>query len=216
MPCQKTRRKTVLFLIVLCLTVALPLTAETLTFTLDPATTTIELGFGATLHSVAGTLRVKEGTIRLDPATGQASGRIVIDATSAETGVKRRDRKMHEKILESPKFPLMVFTIERVSGMLNRAGRSEIELHGTLDMHGVQRPMDLVVTAKANGDKVAAVGHVTIPYLKWGMADPSFFILRVDKEVHVQIKANGSLTSDASALPAVSAATPAPPVPPSS
>jgi len=73
-----------------------------------------------------------------------------------------------------------------------------------------------VVTAKANGDKVAAVGHVTIPYLKWRMADPSFFILRVDKEVHVQIKANGRLTSDASALPAVSAARPAPPVPPSS
>jgi len=212
------RRKTVwLLTLVFCMPLALPLAAETLTFTLDPATTTIELGFGATLHSVAGTLQVKEGTIRLDPATGQASGRIVIDATSAETGVTRRDKKMHEKILESPKFPLMVFTVERVSGMLNRTGRSEIELHGTLAMHGVQRPMDLVVTAKANGDKIAAVGHVTIPYLKWGMADPSFFILRVDKEVHVQIKANGSLTSDASVPSSqLSGAIPAPPVPPSS
>ncbi|HEX3528349.1 MAG TPA: YceI family protein [Thermoanaerobaculia bacterium] len=208
------RRKTVWLLTVpFCWLFALPLAAETLTFTLDPAATTIELGFGATLHSVAGTLRVQEGAIHFDPATGQATGRIVIDATSAETGVKRRDKKMHEKILESPKFPLMVFTVERISGTLNRAGRSEIELHGTLDMHGVQRPMDLVVTAKADGAKVAAVGHVTIPYLKWGMADPSFFILRVDKEVHVQIKANGSLTSDGSVI---SGATPAPPVPPSS
>jgi polyisoprenoid-binding protein YceI len=212
------RRKTVWLLTVLfCWLYALPLAAETLTFILDPAATTIELGFGATLHSVAGSLQVKEGIIHIDPATGQASGRIVIDATSADTGVKRRDRKMHEKILESPKFPLMVFTVERVSGMLNRAGRSEIELHGTLDMHGVKRPMDLVVTAKADGDKVAAVGHVTIPYLKWGMADPSFFILRVDKEVHVQIRAAGSLTSDASVPSSqLSGAIPAPPVPPSS
>jgi len=200
------RRKIVLFLIALCGLFTLPLAAETMTFTLDPAATTIELGFGATFHSVAGTLHVKEGTIHLDSATGQASGRIVIDATSAETGVVRRDKKMHEKILESVKFPEMVFTVERVSGMLNRTGRSEIELHGTLDMHGVKRPMDLVVTAKADGDKVTAVGRVTIPYLKWGMADPSFFILRVEKEVHVQVKAAGRL----------SAATPAPPVPPSS
>src|SRR4051794_2237761 len=105
------RRKTTLFLIVLCGLFTLPLAAETLTFALDPAATTIELGFGATLHSVAGSLQVKEGLIHIDPATGQASGRIVIDATSAETGVTRHDRKMHEKILESVKFPEMIFTV---------------------------------------------------------------------------------------------------------
>ena len=48
----------------------------------------------------------------------------------------------------------MVFTVERISGTLNQAGRSDIELHGTLDMHGVQRPMDLVAIARAAGDNV--------------------------------------------------------------
>jgi polyisoprenoid-binding protein YceI len=204
------RRNTVWLLTALSLSFSLslsrPLAAEPLTFTLDPAGTTIEIGFGATLHSVAGSLRVKEGTVTFDPATGQASGRIVIDATSATTGVGRRDRKMHEKILESPKYPLMVFTVERVSGSMNRAGRSDVELHGTLDMHGVQRPMDLVVIARSAGDKVSAVGRVTIPYRDWGMADPSFFILRVEKQVRVVVKATGHL----------SASTPAPPAQPAS
>jgi len=211
-------RKTIWLLTVLCFGLfALPLAAEPFTFTLDPAATTIELGFGATLHTVAGSLHVKEGTVHFDPATGQASGRIVLDAGSAETGVARRDKKMHQKILESPKFPEMVFTIERVSGSMNLAGRSDIELHGTLDMHGVRRPMDLVASIKTAGDKVAAVGRVIIPYLEWGMADPSFFILRVEKEVHVEVKASGRLTSDAAAPQAqINATRPAPPVPPSS
>jgi polyisoprenoid-binding protein YceI len=198
------RRKTVWLLTALCLSFSLsrPLAAEPLTFTLDPASSTLEIGFGATLHSVAGSLRVKEGKVTFDPATGQASGRIVIDATSATTGVGRRDKKMHEKILESPKFPEMVFTVERVSGTLNRAGRSDIELHGTLDMHGVQRPMDLVVIARAAGDKISAVGRVTLPYRDWGMADPSFFILRVEKQVHVVVKASGRLSASTPAAPA--------------
>lgn len=177
------------------LSAAAPLAAQTLTFTLDPAATTIELHFGATMHSVDGTLRAKEGTIELDPSTGQASGRIVLDATSAQTGNSRRDQKMHQKILESPKYPEMVFTVERVSGTVNPAGRSELELHGTLDMHGARHPIDLVATARAEGEKITAVGRVTIPYLDWGMADPSFFVLRVEKEIHVEVKAVGRLAA---------------------
>jgi polyisoprenoid-binding protein YceI len=176
-----------------------PLSADTLTFTLDPAATTIELHFGATLHSVDGTLRAKQGTVELDPATGQASGRIVLDATSAQTGNGRRDQKMHAKILESAKYPEMVFTVERVSGVINLAGRSELELHGSLDMHGVKRPIDVVATAKTEGNRVTATGRVTIPYLEWGIADPSFFVLRVEKEVHVEIKAAGRLASSSAA-----------------
>jgi polyisoprenoid-binding protein YceI len=75
--------------------------AEPVTFELDATVTTIEFTFGATLHTVDGTLHAKEGTIHIDPEAGTASGRIVIDATSAKTGNDRRDRKMHEKILES-------------------------------------------------------------------------------------------------------------------
>jgi polyisoprenoid-binding protein YceI len=179
------------------LSIARPLAAATLTFTLDPEATTIEFGFGATLHSVEGSLRAKEGKIEFDPETGQASGRIVLDATSAKTGNSRRDAKMHEKILESSKYPEMIYTVERISGTLNRSGRSDIELHGTLDMHGVRRPMDLVGTVKADGDqgdRIAAVGRVTIPYLEWGMLDPSVFILRVEKEVHVEVRATGHLS----------------------
>ena len=181
------------------LAAAAPLAADTWTFELDPAATAVRFHFGATLHSVHGTLRATAGRIQLDPDTGEASGRIVLDATSAETGNARRDAKMHEKILESERYPQMVYTVRRVTGTLNPAGRSEVQLHGFLEMHGVSRPLDVLATAQVDGGRVTAEGAVTLPYLEWGMDDPSFFVLRVEKQVHVALDAVGRLSVAADA-----------------
>ncbi len=186
-------RHRIAFSLVSALVLASVLRAETLTFELDPQATTIEFTFGATLHTVDGTLRAKEGTIHVDPETGAASGRIVLDATSAQTGNSHRDRKMHEKILESQRYPEMVFDVERLSGKLNPAGQSEIELHGTLEMHGTRRPIALPATVKSDGHTVIGTGTLILPYMDWGLPDPSVFILRVQKEVRVTVKAVGKI-----------------------
>jgi polyisoprenoid-binding protein YceI len=170
-----------------------PLAAETWTFELDPAATQVRFTLGATLHVVSGSLRAREGRIVLDPQTGAASGRIVLDARSAETGNRRRDEKMHAKILESARYPDVVFTVARVSGTLKPTGRSDLQLHGTLAMHGVERPLDLLATADAADGRVRARGDFRFPYLEWGMADPSFLVLRVADEVGIEIDAVGRL-----------------------
>ncbi|MFY9820384.1 MAG: YceI family protein [Thermoanaerobaculia bacterium] len=181
--------------IVSALAFASVLCAEPVTFELDPAATVIEFTFGATLHTVDGTIRAKEGSIHIDPEAGTASGRIVIDATSAKTGNDRRDRKMHEKILESPRYPEMVFEIERLSGKLNPVGESEIELSGTLEMHGTRLPLALPATVMTtDGKMVTGTGTLILSYLKWGLADPSFFLLRVKKEVRVTVKVTGRIS----------------------
>lgn len=179
---------------VLALSLALPLAAQMKTFELDPGKTTVEFTFGATLHTVRGSLRAERGMIRFDLATGAAEGTVVLDATSASTGNSRRDRKMHEKILESERFPDMVFSVERISGVMKEEGRNDIQLHGILEMHGTRRPIALPATALVDGDRVTATGALDIPYMEWGLADPSFFILRVAKEVHVEVKASGRLS----------------------
>jgi polyisoprenoid-binding protein YceI len=178
----------------LALSLALPLSAETVTFHLDPAQTSVRFTFGATLHTVRGSLRAKEGTVRFDPATGDAEGRVVLDATSAQTGNSRRDNKMHEKVLESRRFPDITFHVERISGTLHPGGRSDLQLHGTLDWHGTRRPIDLPVTVVVKGDQVDATGFLTVRYLEWGLPDPSFFLLRVAKEVRVEVKASGRIS----------------------
>jgi polyisoprenoid-binding protein YceI len=168
--------------------------AQTLTFDLDPQATRLTFGFGATLHSVDGTIQVSAGKIQLDLATGKASGEIVIDMTSAQTGNERRDKKMHEKILETARYPQAVLHVERVDGELHRAGRSELQLHGTLDFHGASHVIALPAVAIAKDDRVTASGMLTIPYVEWGLTDPSVFLLRVEKEVKVEVHAVGKIS----------------------
>src|ERR1700686_2361186 len=90
--------------------------AQDLTLELDPAHTTIRFTLGDVLHTVNGTFKLKSGTIHFNPGTGTASGSVVVDVTSGDTGSNARDRKMHKEILESAKYPEATFTPTKVSG----------------------------------------------------------------------------------------------------
>ena len=57
------------------------------------------------LHTVHGTFALKRGNLHFDPETGKASGEIVVDATSGQSGSAARDRRMHSNILESERYP---------------------------------------------------------------------------------------------------------------
>src|SRR5689334_20646410 len=83
---------------------------------LDPAQTHVEFTLGAVLHTVHGTFQLKRAALRYDLATGKASGEIVIDARSGQTGNDSRDKKMHKSILESERYPEIVFLPDRVDG----------------------------------------------------------------------------------------------------
>ena len=74
---------------------AAPLLAQEVTVELDPAQTHIAFTLSDVLHTVHGTFKLKNGTVRFDPATGAASGLVVVDTTSGDSGSQARDRKMH-------------------------------------------------------------------------------------------------------------------------
>ena len=108
----------------LALAEAPPATAAETVVQLDPEATEVSFVLGATAHDVHGTFGFQEGTIRFDPATGEASGELVVDATAAETGNGSRDKTMHNKVLESDETPGIVFHVEQVDGTLPERGRA--------------------------------------------------------------------------------------------
>jgi hypothetical protein len=45
-----------------------------------------------------------------------------------------------------------------------------------------------------DGASLTAKTHFSIPYVKWGLKDPSIFILKVAKEVDIDLALVGSLS----------------------
>jgi polyisoprenoid-binding protein YceI len=168
--------------------------AQQTTLQLDPAQTSVKFTLGDVLHTVHGTFRLKQGTLQLDSAAAKLTGEIVVDAKSGESGSKTRDGKMHREVLESAQYPEIVFRPDRVEGTVSPKGKSTVKVHGMFTIHGVDREIAVPAEADLEEDHWTATLHFTIPYVKWGMKNPSALFLRVDDSVQIDVLAAGTLT----------------------
>jgi polyisoprenoid-binding protein YceI len=166
------------------------------TLTIDPKTSEVTFTLGATMHKVHGSVGVATGEIRFSEVPGAATGEIVLDATSAETGNKKRDRKMHKEVLESAAHPVITLVPTRIDGALPVEGQGTLTLHGRLTLHGGDHDVQLPVEVTVSGDSVRASATLRVPYVQWGLDDPSAFVLRVDKHVDVTIETSGTVSED--------------------
>ena len=168
--------------------------AQEIAVELDPAGTKIEFTLGATFHTVHGTFQLKSGTIRFNPATGAASGMVIADATSANTGNKSRDRKMHSEVLDSHRYPEVTFTPTRILGTLAMPGDSTVQVEGIFRLHGNDHPITLTVPVQMSANTATANTRFTIPYVAWGLKNPSTFFLHVSEKVQVEVTTTGHIT----------------------
>jgi polyisoprenoid-binding protein YceI len=157
---------------------------------LDPGKTEIAFTVSDTLHTVRGTFKLKRGSIRFDQETGKASGEIVIDVPSGASGSGMRDKRMQKEILESQKYPEAVFSPDHVDGPL---GQPEVDVHGKINIHGADHELTLHFKVTAEDGQYAVSTHFTIPYVQWGMKNPSNFFLKVGDKVEMDVKASASL-----------------------
>jgi polyisoprenoid-binding protein YceI len=174
----------------------------------DPERSEIRFTLGATLHTVRGTAALEEGRVRYEPSSGDLSGRIVVDARSADTGNERRDRDMHQDVLESERFPRIALSPERVRGAWDGTGEGTLTLVGTLALHGGEHPIEVPLSVSREEDTVTVEGEFEVPYVEWGMEDPSFFLLRVDEHVTVRIRLVGTVVAGEAASPPGARASP--------
>ena len=156
-------------------------------FVVDPAQTRVEFTLPSLLHTVHGEFRLKRGTLSFDPQSGKASGELVVDATSGESGSPARDKRMHTAILESAKYPEITFRPDRVDGNVAPVGRSVAQLHGMFAIHGVEHEILLPITVDAAAGHYTVDGMFEVPYVKWGMKNPSTLFLRVSDKVEITI-----------------------------
>lgn len=181
------------FLILVAALAAVSAEAQQRVLALDPQASQVSFTLEATGHDVEGAFALQSGRIAFDPATGAASGEIAIDLKVAGTGNKSRDKTMHEEVLETGKFPTAVFRAEKVRGTVPESGAGQVTLDGTLSFHGADHKMSLPAKVDVKDGRVQADTQFEIPYVEWGLHDPSIIMLRVAKVVSVKVRAVGTL-----------------------
>jgi polyisoprenoid-binding protein YceI len=159
--------------------------------TFVPAKTTINFTLGDVLHTVHGSFNVKHGAVHFDPATNKISGEILVDAASGHSGSDGRDNKMQNEVLESARYPDIVFRPDRAEGQVADQGSSGIQVHGMFSIHGAEHEITVPVRVEMASGQWTATSQFAVPYVKWGMKNPSTFVLHVDQSVEIEIQASG-------------------------
>jgi polyisoprenoid-binding protein YceI len=163
-----------------------------LTLQFSPATTSITFTLGDLLHTVHGSFNLKSGEVQYDPGTAAAHGSLIVDATSGQSRNRIRDRRMHREILESERYPEITFRPDRAEGKVANPGISTVQVHGIFSIHGADHEITIPVKVQVFPDHWIADTHLTVPYVQWGIKNPSSFLLRVSESVEIDVHATGA------------------------
>ena len=163
--------------------------SHTRTVVFQPETTSICWTLSGPIHTVHGTFKLKRGTVDVNPDDGSADGLIEVDASSGESGNSARDGRMHQSVLESDRYPIISFRPTRVIGKVMSSSDEVVTVEGAFGIHGAEHPLQLRIHIHPEGNAITLQTHFTVPYVDWGMKDPSIFVLRVDKTVDIDIEA---------------------------
>ncbi|MBB5166733.1 YceI family protein [Mycobacterium sp. AZCC_0083] len=151
---------------------------------LDPSRTVIRFQTSVLrVIKVNGTFSALEGWASVDP-NGALTGSAVIDATSIDTKIAKRDTHLRgPDFFDVETYPRMVFTA--TTGKLTSAG--QFELIGDLEILGQTRPLTLRAEISNTGGSLKFSSEVDIDRRDWGMSYAAQ--IRSSTKIHVDITA---------------------------
>jgi polyisoprenoid-binding protein YceI len=177
-----------LFTALLCTTAL----AQHQTFNINPDASTVAFTLGG--HDTTnGTFRVARAEVHFDPTSPNLSGLIDVSAASGTSGNATRDKKMTTQVLEAAQFSDVTFVPQTYTGTLAPSGDSTLQVTGIFTLHGTPHTITVPLQLHIDGAKCTAKAHFTVPYVQWGLKDPSIFILKVAKAVDINLTLAGFL-----------------------
>jgi polyisoprenoid-binding protein YceI len=162
-------------------------------YKVDPATSEVHFTLGASDHPVEGTFHVTSGEFTLDSQSGGMTGTVAVDAASGDSGNKSRDKKMTSAQLKAQTYAAVTFAPTKFSGQVKDSGDSTGQVDGNFTLLGQPHSISVPMTVHMEGDHFIATGSFDVPFVNWGVKDPSFMMLKVDKQVKIQLKLSGTV-----------------------
>jgi len=170
------------------------LVSQATAFRIEPAGAEAGFDLKATAHTVHGVTTQVKGDVRVEPLPDGAlklSGRIEIGTASMRTGNERRDATMHDKSLLVATYPAIVFEPDRFTPKdpAKTDGAIAGELSGRLTIRGQSKAHSIAATLTPRGERIEAAGEFDVAWADFGIPDPSFFVVRIEKVAHARFRA---------------------------
>jgi len=98
----------------------------------------------------------------------------------------------------SQRYTEVVFRPDRADGSIPAQGSSTLQLRGTFFLHGAQHELTIPVQAELTDGRWKGTAKFSVPYIRWGLKNPSNFFLKVDPAVEIELAFAGGVQTSAS------------------
>ena len=163
-------------------------------FTVNPDSSQVKITLNTTHEVVNGVFHVQSGSIDFDPSASRISGSVVVLAGSGKTGNDSRDKKMNKDILKVEQYATVSFEPKTYTGAIAPSGDSTIQVTGIFTLLGTPREITIPILVHLEGATGSAKAHFVVPYVEWGVKNPSILIWKAEEDVAIDLFLAGRLS----------------------
>ena len=168
--------------------------AQHQTFVVHPDASEVRMTLKTTHELVSGTFHIQSGSIEFDRGSLKMSGSVVVLAGSGKTGNDSRDKKMKKDILQVAQHATVSFEPKSFAGALAPAGDSTLQVTGIFTLLGTPHELTIPMLVHMEGPVAKAKAHFIVPYVQWGLKNPSFLIWKAENDVAIDLSLTGQLS----------------------
>jgi polyisoprenoid-binding protein YceI len=168
--------------------------AQHQTFVVNPQVSEVKMTLKTTHELVTGTFNVRSGSVDFDRSAPAMSGSVIVLAGSGQTGNGSRDKKMKKDILEVEQHATVSFEPKTYTGVLAPSSDSNIQVTGIFTLLGAPHEITVPMLVHLDGANATAKAHFVVPYVQWGLKNPSFLIWKAEDDVAIDLNLVGTIS----------------------
>jgi polyisoprenoid-binding protein YceI len=161
--------------------------AQHQTFHINPSRSLVQFSVEGTRPNLEGTFRVEKSAIEFDKKGPKIGGSIIVRANTERSG-ESLDKRIRNEVLQTPEYSEIIFEPKSFTGSIDVSdGKSDIQVTGTLTMHGTTHDVTVPVEIDSNGNRCTARARLVIPYVQWGLKDLSGLNIQAGPQVDIDL-----------------------------